>query len=297
MKIFFRVLIYLSLIFLVIYLYKFDYFEVKDLNLDITYLIPGTIFLWAGFFMSTISWWKALKIHNIRVSTKHAVISHGLSAFAKYIPGKIWVILGRASFISVGQHSMSNASYISLKEQLIYVWMGLILGIGPLLYFYPLNSFVILVVLLSIFFTFFLYSRRFHEFTLHILSRIIRKKLEVPIVSFRDVTPLILFVLFYWILWMLAFYFFVLSFHINFSIAVIFCWPLSISLGVLALITPGGIGVREGIMTGFMVLTGIAIEQATTIAVISRLWFITGEIFIFLLSFFLNRFSFKAVDS
>ena len=43
-------------------------------------------------------------------------------------------------------------------------------------------------------------------------------------------------------------------------------------------------------MTGFMVLTGMAVEIATTIAVMSRLWFISGEVFLFLLSLSLNRF-------
>ena len=118
-------------------------------------------------------------------------------------------------------------------------------------------------------------------------------ELDVPLVSLREVSPLILYVLSYWLLWMLAFYFFVYAFKIDFSISIIFAWPLGISLGVLALITPGGIGVREGIMTGFMVLTGIAIETATTVAVLSRLWFISGEIFIFFLSLGLNKFRFR----
>ncbi len=293
MKILFRILIYLSLAFLVVYLYKFDYLKVKGLDLDPAYIIPGTILLWGGFIMSTLSWWKALKIHNIHVSKRLALVSHGLSVFAKYIPGKVWTILGRASFISLEDHSIRSASYISLKEQLIYVWLGLLIGIGPLLYFYPFSGFVILVVFLTIFFTFFLYSKGFHQFVIRLLSKLIRKKLEVPLVTIREVIPLILYVLAYWGLWMLAFYLFVMAFHFEFSIAVIFSWPLSISLGVLSLITPGGIGVREGIMTGFMVLTGMPLEEATTIAVISRLWFITGEVFIFLLSLVLNKFSLR----
>jgi uncharacterized membrane protein YbhN (UPF0104 family) len=243
--------------------------------------------------MSTLSWWKALKIHDIDVSKRLALVSHGLSVFAKYIPGKVWVILGRASFVSIDNHAMRSASYISLKEQLIYVWLGLLIGIGPLLYFYPFSGFVILVLFLTIFFTFFLYSKGFHQFVIRLLSKLIKKKLEIPLVTIREVIPLILYVLAYWGLWMLAFYFFVSAFHVEFSIAVIFSWPLSISLGVLALITPGGIGVREGIMIGFMVLTGMPLEEATTIAVISRLWFITGEVFIFLLSLVLNKFSLR----
>ena len=289
----FRILIYLSMAFLVVFLYKYDYLSLKGLALDPVYIIPATLLLWGGFFMSTISWWKALQIHNIHVSKRLAIASHGLSVFAKYIPGKVWVILGRASFVSLDDYSMRNASYISLKEQLIYVWLGLLIGIGPLLYFYPFNGFVILVVFLTIFFTFFLYSKGFHQFVIHLLSKVFRKKLEVPLMTIKEVIPLILYVLAYWGLWMLAFYFFVSAFHIEFSIAVIFSWPLSISLGVLALITPGGIGVREGIMIGFMVLTGMPLEEATTIAVISRLWFITGEVFIFLLSLVLNKFSLR----
>lgn len=293
MKILFRILIYLSLAFLIVYLYKFDYLRVKGLDLDPTYIITGTILLWGGFVMSTLSWWKALKIHDIHVSKRLALVSHGLSVFAKYIPGKVWTILGRASFISLEDHSIRSASYISLKEQLIYVWLGLLIGIGPLIYFYPFSGFVILVVFLTIFFTFFLYSKGFHQFVIRLLSKLIRKKLEVPLVTIREVIPLILYVLAYWGLWMLAFYLFVMAFHFEFSIAVIFSWPLSISLGVLSLITPGGIGVREGIMTGFMVLTGMPLEEATTIAIISRLWFITGEVFIFLLSLVLNKFSLR----
>lgn len=290
MKIFFRVLIYLSFIFLVVYLYHFNYLVFAEINFDYGWLVLATIFLWAGFVMSTVSWWKALDIHGIHVSKKLSLISHGLSIFAKYIPGKVWVILGRASFVALEKHSVRDASYISLKEQLIYVWLGLLIGIGPMLYYYPLNSFVLMVVLLSLFFTFFLYSRPFHSFVIRILSKIIRKELDVPLVSIREVSPLIVYVLSYWALWMLAFYFFVCSFGVEFSVSVVFSWPLSISLGVLALITPGGIGVREGIMTGFMVLTGMSLEVATTIAVLSRLWFITGEIFIFLLSLGLNKF-------
>ena len=294
MKILFRVLIYLSLAFLVWYLYRFDYLSLKGMPVRYAVLIPATLLLWAGFLMSSFSWWKALGIHHIRIPVRVAVISHGLSVFAKYIPGKVWVILGRASFISEGKQSMRTASFVSLKEQLIYIWLGLLLGAGPMLYYYPFNSFVMMVLAIAVFFTFFLFSSGFHRLVVKVFSRLFRRDLSVPLVKPAEVLPLLLYILAYWLLWMLAFYFFVMAFGIDFSFAVVFSWPLGISLGVLALITPGGIGVREGIMTGFMVLTGMSLDDATTIAIISRLWFITGEVFIFLLSLALNKFSLKA---
>lgn len=61
-------------------------------------------------------------------------------------------------------------------------------------------------------------------------------------------------------------------------------------LGLLAIIIPGGFGVREGIMVFYLVLLGIPLEIAGGIAVLARLWFIIGEIFIFLLAVGLNLF-------
>ncbi|MEZ5196557.1 MAG: hypothetical protein R2764_09195, partial [Bacteroidales bacterium] len=65
---------------------------------------------------------------------------------------------------------------------------------------------------------------------------------------------------------------------------VAFAFPLSVTIGLLAIIFPGGLGVREGILVGYMVLTGMPIQIATVITLYARLWFISGEIFIFLLA-------------
>ncbi len=56
------------------------------------------------------------------------------------------------------------------------------------------------------------------------------------------------------------------------------------SFGVLAIILPGGLGVREGIIVAYLTLAGLDVETATTISFMNRLWFISGEVFIFLLS-------------
>jgi uncharacterized membrane protein YbhN (UPF0104 family) len=59
--------------------------------------------------------------------------------------------------------------------------------------------------------------------------------------------------------------------------------------GILAIFLPGGIGVREGIMTAYLSALGIELELAITIATLSRLWFITGEVFIFLMALILKK--------
>jgi hypothetical protein len=42
-------------------------------------------------------------------------------------------------------------------------------------------------------------------------------------------------------------------------------------------------------MTGYLVLSNFSFQEAATVAVTSRLWFLAGEIFIFLLGLCLHK--------
>ena len=75
---------------------KYNYFHIQGIKYRYHYAIISILFLWGGFLLSTISWWNALKVHGIEVKPKLAVISQGLSIFAKYIPEKMlwWHAMG-----------------------------------------------------------------------------------------------------------------------------------------------------------------------------------------------------------
>jgi len=288
-KLFFNILLYISLAFLVIYLYKFDYLKIKGLKFNYFYLILSVLFLWAGFYLSTISWWFVLKKHHIHISKKSAVSSHGLSVFAKYIPGKIWVILGRASKAAGSIYSVKTSSYASLKEQLLYVWLGLLISAVPLFVYRGIDTFSVGVFILFMGITIFNFSDKVRILIIWSVKKIFKKELEIPHISFKESISILGFILLYWSAWIIAFYFLSLSVYPETSLNIGFIFPLSVTLGLLAVIVPGGIGVREGIMAAFMVLSGIPLEIATTISVISRLWFISGEAFIFILAFFSDK--------
>ena len=63
-----------------------------------------------------------------------------------------------------------------------------------------------------------------------------------------------------------------------------FAFPLSVCIGLIAIFLPGGLGLREGVIIAYLSLVGMEIETATTISFISRFWFVGGEVFIFLLA-------------
>jgi len=288
-KLFFNILLYLSLIFLLFFLYKSNYLNVKALKFNYLYLILSLFFLWTGFYLSTVSWWFVLKKHKIIVSKKTALNSHGLSVFAKYIPGKIWVILGRGVKVAGEKYSAKTSTYASLKEQLLYVWLGLLISIIPLFIYRKADLFLLGVSVIFIGITFFNFSDKVRIFIIKAVKKVFKKELDIPHISFKESLNILIYIFFYWAAWIIAFWLFSLSIYPETSINVGFVFPLSVTLGLLAVIVPGGIGVREGIMATFMILMGIPVETATTISVISRLWFITGELFIFLLALVFNK--------
>jgi len=247
------------------------------------------LLLWAGALISSISWWNALRKHQVSIDWRNGTISHGLSIFAKYIPGKIWVILGRAYYISTGGFSLKITSLASVQEQLIYVFVGLLISVVPMIFFDGLSSYVIWVLIILVGFSLFIFTDWFHKLVVLLVKKIIKKEMDLPVLGLKENASIMLFCLVYWIFWLFAFYFFVYSIIGQPPIAVMFAFPLSVTLGLLAFIVPGGLGVREGIMTAYLTILGIPVETAVTISVIARLWFITGEIFMFLIALFLQK--------
>jgi uncharacterized membrane protein YbhN (UPF0104 family) len=288
-KYFFNGLVYLSLVFLVVFLYRYNYIDVKGLRFNPFYLTGAIIFLWLGFFGSTLGWKKALLIHGVSISTRQAIVSHGLSVFAKFIPGKVWVILGRASKATLQGQSIRTASFASLKEQLVYVWLGLLQAL--IVFFVSHRNFELLLLILVLLagLTLFNFSDWFRRISAYLFQKIFKKELDIPRVTPKELLQLIGYIALYWLCWDIAFWLFVKSIFPEAPILAAFVFPLSVTLGLLAIIVPGGLGVREGLIILGLSVYGIPVELATTISIASRLWYTTGELFIFVLALILDH--------
>ena len=282
MKKYFYLLLFISFVFLFVYLINQE-FIIPEM-VDRGSLILSFLFLFAGFYASSFSWFVALRIHRISHSTGDALVSHGLSIFAKYIPGKIWVILGRAGYLSEDKKSLKNRSYVSLMEQLVYLWTGFLISSVPTVVFYRFQwaSYLVLIIFAGL--TLFLFVERVHHWMIRLFRRIFRKEPEVPLVRLGQSLPLIAAVSMIWVLWTAGFYFFMTAFSRDITPEMMFAFPLSVCFGLIAIILPAGLGLREGIIIGYLSLAGLDIETATTISFFNRLWFICGELFMFLLA-------------
>jgi hypothetical protein len=277
----FRILLYLSFGFIIYYLYSFDYIIFSELIFNPSLLILSLLFLWSGFVTSALSWKNSLNIHQIKIAPQLAIFSHGISVFAKYIPGKVWVILGRASVVSEKTSSFSVLSAISLKEQLVYLLTGLVISLFAIIWL-PVSPLYSIFVGTTVLFLFLLlFSKSVHSFFLLLVKKVFKKNLEIPYVSLNEALPMLKTIIGYWILWSSGFYLLVLSVLPDAPLIVTFAFPLSVCYGLLAIVVPGGIGIRESIIVFFLTKCGIEPSLAVTLSLIQRLWFITGEMFIF----------------
>ncbi|MFW5657130.1 MAG: lysylphosphatidylglycerol synthase domain-containing protein [Bacteroidota bacterium] len=281
-----RLLLYASLIFFGWYLYRLDYLVLEDVQIRIPWFLASLVFLFTGFILSSISWGYALKVHGYRIPALYAVFSHGLPVFAKYIPGKIWVILGRASYVASQKIPLKIASMVSLKEQLIYLTWGLLISILPVFLFTGNTWFGLLILLSAAGIIIVLFSPLFHRLLLNILARILKRPVDIPLINIADALKVSRVVVLYWICWTIAFYLLLISvFPQESALLMAFAFPVSVTYGVLAIFMPGGIGVREGILTAFLTAGGMPLENAVTLSILSRLWFVAGEIFMFFTAF------------
>lgn len=282
------IFIYVSIFFFAFYLVRHKDLHLNFSTLPANALIISFVLLWAGFIASALSWRNALAAHGIKIPVKKAIHSHGSSVLGKYIPGKIWVILGRAFPVAGSGSELQRVTLASLKEQLIYIFLGLLISFVPVLIVYPYGMITVILLVSLLLLGLLLFVPAVHNAGRKILKRMFKKEPDLPLISMKQALGISVYVLFYWSLWTAGFWFFLKAFATDAMWIQAFAFPLSVCYGVMAIIFPGGLGVREGIMTGFLVLTGMSPEKAAAISLLNRLWFITGELFIFSLAFLLR---------
>jgi len=286
-----QILIYGSVIFLLVYLFKTDNLSIPEIK---NYRSFGfsIIFLILGFLLQAITWKIILKNFNIGISFKLSIISDSLCVFMKYIPGKVMSILGRASYISNTQNiSLLMTSSASFFSQMLALWTGLILGIAILLSgmlppFVNISSAISIILLTAIL----IYPDILLKIIM-LITRALNKEIKIQSISMGSLLGIMPYFFSMWLFWGIGFYFFSVAItQYDVDKYIMLAFPFATSLAIIAFIAPGGIGIREGTLLGFLLLLSLPLSEATTIAISSRLWFLFGEVIYFVTGLTLKNF-------
>jgi len=277
-------LIYVSLAFLIYKLVSNGFLVMPEIR-SYEYLLLSVLFVCAGFVCQAASWQSVLDGFGLHVSLSEAIASVGITVFAKYIPGKIWMVTGRAAYLShYSDVPLKKTTFISFYAQLFSIWTGLTLALLALSDRANLTLWSLPIVLPWTILSLLLFYNALHlagELTLRFFRQ---RTVRIPRLGVRQVISISPWFLGTWLSWSVGFYMLVMSIASqpdNFAVAVAF--PVAATLGILTYFAPGGLGVREGLMAAYLGGGYYSLQDATGIAVAARLWFLVGEVFLFLL--------------
>jgi uncharacterized membrane protein YbhN (UPF0104 family) len=206
------------------------------------------------------------------------------------MPGKIWMIIGRSSYISqMNNFDVKKIAALSFYMQVVTLGAGFAFGLFGLIVIRGFNAlFSLAIVSFLLFLLFYFFDLFLFKITYRFNFKFYADPLK-DIASWPKTFFLLLCCSFYWILWAIGFYFLIMGItNTEVSILAGLGFPLSSTIGIIAFFVPGGLGIREGVMGGYLTLIGHSFQSATTIAVAARLWFIIGELFIFITGLILH---------
>jgi glycosyltransferase 2 family protein len=284
----FRILLYLSLAFFVWYLYRADYLVFENIAFDPAFLVVSFLLLFTGFLLICISWGLALRLRGHRVGWTDAIKSQGIYVFAKYIPGKFWAVMGRASWFTADGSGLKALSLVSLQEQMVFLWWGLVLSMPATFLVLQRALPTLVIAAATAIFTILLFSGRVYRNFSGIINRLFKKEWEFKPMRWSFFLRVSLPVLLFWALWSAGFWLLMASMFEDIPIRLALVFPAGMTFGFLVIFLPAGLGVREGILAAFLIAGGLSPANAATVSVVSRFWFISGEIFLFLLAWALR---------
>lgn len=290
MKKYFKYLVYVSLSFLAYALFSRGYLKNFSVH-KWTYFSVSIPLLCLGFVGQGLQWRAVLRAFGYELGVRDSVISVGLPIFGKYIPGKVWLILGRATFVGgkLGI-SLKDVSWLSLVSQAFALWVGLLMGLLLVPVFGFDNPYLILLVVGLFLLSLMLFNRGLLTLVENLILKILKRQMRLPFIPLKQALKLLPYFLFTWLTWSVGFYILALSVtSLALDYGIILAFPLAASLGIMAILVPGGLGVREGILVGLMVILSIDEDSAVRISIMQRIWFLIGESFFFVLALALNN--------
>nr|WP_240192071.1 lysylphosphatidylglycerol synthase domain-containing protein [Desulforhopalus vacuolatus] len=241
--------------------------------------------------------WILADLGCTAVSTKEAVIISVLSWFGRYVPGKVGMVttkyvLGRKKNISTSLLIIS-----SLYENAFIVLSAFIICLPGIVLFFPVKQlsenweyFVFGTILFCLIgFVILLYFCQI----INVMLFIFNKELLPDTLFLRPliIAKYLLLYSFFNIINGLAFYVFISSItEVNISIAIPLgiIYVFSAVVGLLVIIAPAGIGVKEGVML-ILLYNYLPQDIALVVSAFSRLWSTLADLIVGIIGWGLTR--------
>ncbi|MDO8740488.1 MAG: lysylphosphatidylglycerol synthase domain-containing protein [Candidatus Woesearchaeota archaeon] len=245
------------------------------------YLALSFIFLFAHLLLSVYGWKMIMNLLKAKLDFKSSIRIWFLSQLGRYVPGRIWYLLGRM-YLCEKKKISKYTTFVSLMLELAMhvlsasftalIFVPAMIEDGGLMKFLP--------VFLTIPVGLILIHPKIFNFFVNIGLKIFRKKTVELKIKYSSLLGLLAFYMFSWVVNGMGFYLLIKSFYatpLSLILPLTGAFAVSWIIGFLSLITPSGLGIREGILT-FLLGFYFPLPIAIIISLVSRLWIIFGEL-------------------
>jgi hypothetical protein len=256
-------------------------------------LALSMLLLLAYLTLLVIAWKKLLEFTGSFLSFKKAFCAFFYSTLGKYLPGKVWTMVGRVYIAESNGVRRRDAVVSVFFENVLIVVSGCIVCAVTLPFWWPgwqrYYPFLLVACVLGVASMFGfprLLTAGFNMFP----SQFEREDIEVGLHPVQLITALLIYLIGWGILG-LAFHLFINSIYtipLHQYPAALGSFALAWIVGFLSLFTMGGIGVREGMLT-LLLNQWLPLEIALVIAIGSRIWTTLVELIGVGAAYFLTR--------
>lgn len=251
-------------------------------KLDIKIYILSLLVLFSAQIYVVILWRFIVNSGTNKIGVKDAISIFYLSALGRYIPGKVWQLVGLAMLSESSGIESEIAITSSLLSQSLSIITGILISAGTVIT-YVKWYFVMPFILLAIIF---LYPPVFNK-VLDFFSMKIRKKTLNMDIGIINELILSLGYILAWGLYGISFFLLFRSFSLNIGLfESIQFFAVSYLLGLFAIFVPGGLGVREGVLALLLKKIGMATSIGSMIAIFERLNITLTEVILGLFALF-----------
>ncbi|MEO0094025.1 MAG: lysylphosphatidylglycerol synthase domain-containing protein [candidate division WOR-3 bacterium] len=265
--------------------------EITTRHFQLYQLILAFLFLGLNFLIGAYGWKCILSYFAEKITFKQSIQIIAYALLGKYLPGKVWAILGRiylAKEIGIAERHSALSVVIETAYLLISAFALFLIS----LLFYPslLAKTYLLLILIPIT-VILIFPPIFNRVVNFLLVRLKQQPVSFNI-KLNQAVVLFLLYLSAWVAAGIGLYFLIIAFYpLDWKALFIFPGAFSLSwiIGFVVIFAPGGLGVREGL---FALLIDPIVPKALNILIsfLSRIWITISEILIFLFVFIFFRF-------
>lgn len=263
----------------------------EELHVNVVLLIISFCMLVLHFVFYSKSWQKIMYALGAPITFTQSIWMIATTQIGKYLPGKVWYMVGR---VYVGKKASiegkSLALSMVLETGLLHVTGGIVFLLTTLIAGnYKISWLIISILLISL--AIIMLHPRILGRVANFFLKILRKPQVQLTLTYGQIIQISVYFFGLWISQVIGFYLLVSAIYpippfyiLNLASAYTLAWIT----GSVAFFAPGGLGVREGVMT-LLLSPILPVPLAIAISFITRVWISIFEAVVFFAGLIIQR--------